>query len=235
MFRTFISTIRLGCSASPCKVFSVWALLFLSFIARSAAADTLQPVVQNALERALGVPGARIEGAVQEKASSQDAGCRFTEAEVPRTFDGSGRVAVRVAGQMPRGDRCEAWIWVRVRVVAPVAVTTRALRAGDPLADAVLFQDRELRAGHPPARIAAGAVAARVLAAGQVVEPAQVSAPTVRPGERLTVVVVSGALMVEQAGRSVPCARGRTCAVLPSGKHVEGDLVDGRLVVVQGP
>jgi len=45
------------------------------------------------------------------------------------------------------------------------------------------------------------------------------------------VVLVSGGLAVEQVGRAVPCARNHNCAVLPSGKHVDGALVEGRLMV----
>jgi hypothetical protein len=52
-----------------------------------------------------------------------------------------------------------------------------------------------------------------------------------RPGEIVKVMIVSGALVIEQAGRGVPCGRGRSCASLASGKQVEGDLVEGKLVV----
>jgi hypothetical protein len=41
----------------------------------------------------------------------------------------------------------------------------------------------------------------------------------------------AGALSVEQSGRAVPCPRGRACAVLPSGRRVEGRLEDGRILV----
>ena len=69
------------------------------------------------------------------------------------------------------------------------------------------------------------------MAAGQILDGAVVGEPTLRFGEVVKVVVVSGALMIEQTGRGAPCARGRSCAVLASGKQVEGELVDGRLVV----
>jgi hypothetical protein len=32
-------------------------------------------------------------------------------------------------------------------------------------------------------------------------------------------------------GRLVPCSRGVACAVVPTGKHVEGRLEDGTLIV----
>jgi hypothetical protein len=50
-------------------------------------------------------------------------------------------------------------------------------------------------------------------------------------GGAVRVVVRSGLVVLEQTGRFVPCGAGRACAVLPSGKHVEGRLEDGRVVV----
>ena len=51
------------------------------------------------------------------------------------------------------------------------------------------------------------------------------------PGALVAVRIRSGALTVEQSGRAVPCARGLACALLPSGRRVEGRLTDGRLLV----
>jgi hypothetical protein len=214
----------------------MWTAAFISSLLAAApaarpapAASPVAPVVQAALERALAVPEARVEDAVL--AAGGAGACQATEADVPRAIEGSGRVAVRVAGRGPRGGGCGAWLWVDLRVVAPVAVATRALRAGEPLAGATVTEQRELRAGHAPARLDDGLVAARAIAAGQVIEADAASVPTARPGDTVKVVVVAGALTVEQPGRAVPCARGRSCAVLRSGRHVEGDLIDGRLVV----
>jgi hypothetical protein len=67
--------------------------------------------------------------------------------------------------------------------------------------------------------------------AGQILDAGVVGEPTLRSGEMVKVMVVSGALVIEQTGRGAPCVRGRSCAVLASGKQVEGELVDGRLVV----
>jgi hypothetical protein len=202
------------------------------------AAEGLTPIVRGALERALALPGARIDGGAEERSSSspssssaRQAGCQVGDAEVLGSVEGSGRIAVKLIGQRPGGQPCEVWTWVRVRVMAPLPVSTRALRAGDPVAEAYVTEERELRAGHAPPRIGPQAVATRAIAAGQVLQSDQVGDPSVRLGQGLKVLVVSGALTIEQSGRSVPCARGRTCAVLASGARVEGELIDGRLVV----
>jgi flagella basal body P-ring formation protein FlgA len=193
-------------------------------------AEPLSPQVFTALEQALTFPGARIDAATEERPMGRS--CTPREITVPRPVDGSGRFAVKVSGTKAGGAACEVWTWVRVRVVADVAVTRRALRPGEAIADAVTTETRELRAGQVPARLIPGAVAARSLPAGQLVQADGVSVPTARPGEQVKVMVVAGALAVEQTARSIPCTRGRSCAVLPSGKQVEGDLIDGRLVVV---
>jgi len=49
--------------------------------------------------------------------------------------------------------------------------------------------------------------------------------------EAVKVLVRNGALAIETVGRLVACGAGRACAVLASGKHVEGQLADGRLIV----
>jgi hypothetical protein len=105
------------------------------------------------------------------------------------------------------------------------------LRSGDALEGAYTTEERELRPGHVPAVIGPASVVARAMAAGQILDAATVVEPTLRLGEMVKVVVVSGALMIEQTGRGAPCVRGRSCAVLSSGRQVEGELVDGRLVV----
>ena len=43
------------------------------------------------------------------------------------------------------------------------------------------------------------------------------------------VVLRSGALTVEQRGQSVACRHGHACALLPSGKRVEGVWHEGRI------
>ncbi|HVR61599.1 MAG TPA: SAF domain-containing protein [Polyangia bacterium] len=200
--------------------------------APATGAERVPAVVLTALERALSVPGARLDDAQAEGGPVRT--CPPREVEVPRAVDGSGRVAIKVIGTRAGGARCEAWSWVRVRVVADVAVTRRALRAGDALAGAVVTETRELVPGRPPADPATltGAVAAHALPAGAVVEADAATVATARPGEPVKVVLMTtNGLAIEQSGHAVPCVRGRSCAVLPSGKHVEGDLIDGRILV----
>src|SRR5581483_5221668 len=87
--------------------------------AASSPAEPVAPVVRVAIERALAVPGARLDEASAEALGGRASSCRAEEAEVPRPVDGSGRIAVKLAGRGARGERCEVWSWVRVRVVAP--------------------------------------------------------------------------------------------------------------------
>ena len=76
--------------------------------------------------------------------------CHVTEAEVARPVDGSGRVRGEARGRAARGGRCDGWTWVRVRVVAPVAVATRACARASRWTTPIATEERELRAGHTP-------------------------------------------------------------------------------------
>jgi hypothetical protein len=105
------------------------------------------------------------------------------------------------------------------------------VREGEALAGAVRVEERELRPGRAPQLEAEGLVAGRTIPGGTIVEAGHVRGPSARAGEAVKVVISVGALAVEQTGRSVPCGRGRACAVLPSGRHVEGTFADGRLHV----
>ena len=189
-----------------------------------------------ALSAAVPIPGARADIVALDRPASN---CLTTgpgaRIETSHPIDGSGRVAVKLTGSLPNGAACDVWAWARVKIFAKVQVTRRAVRAGEALAPVALTEEREIKAGHPPAIwetvVADGAVADRSLGAGQLIEADAIRAPGLRAGETVKVLIVSGALAIEQIGHAVPCARGRTCAVLPSGKHIEGTLVDGRLMV----
>ncbi len=54
---------------------------------------------------------------------------------------------------------------------------------------------------------------------------------TPAPGEAIAVLVQRGSVAVALEGHAVPCARGKACAQLPSGRRVEGRFVDHRLLV----
>jgi flagella basal body P-ring formation protein FlgA len=185
--------------------------------------------VLDGLSRAAAVPGARVE--VLEWQPSLPAACAVDRAAPSRPLAGSGRVAVRLSGSRPGGEPCEGWGWARVRLFAPALVSARAVQAGEPLAGSVATEEREVLAGRAPlAALPAGAAADRALRAGQTIEPRDLRTGP-RPGEAVSVVVRLGSLEVEQPGHAVPCTRGRACAVVPSGRRVEGTWRDGRLVV----
>ncbi|HEY0712801.1 MAG TPA: hypothetical protein VGF45_09025, partial [Polyangia bacterium] len=82
-----------------------------------------------------------------------------------------------------------------------------------------------------PAVVREGAKAARNINAGQMVEAAHIDDGRPGNGVAVKVAIRSGALQVTQFGRAVACGAGKTCAVLPSGKHVEGVMDNDTLVV----
>jgi hypothetical protein len=193
------------------------------------AAVSIPPPVQSALEAASSIPQARIE--VTSYAPQMPAGCHLAGAELGRTLAGSGRLAVKLVGNSKSGEACSGWAWVGVRMFARVLVAARPLREGDALEGATDLLEREIAAGRELLLSPSGATAARSLTRGAIIEAGFARAVGVRPGESIKVIVAAGALQVDQTGRSVGCGRGKACAVLPSGKHVEGVLVQGRLLV----
>jgi len=204
-------------------------------VVEAEAEGALVAAVDAALVAASTVPDARIEGLSVDRPHNACAVAVPERVEIPRPIDGSARVAVKLIGPA-RGAAppCETWGWARFRLLAPVPVAVRALRAGESLAGATRLDHREIKVGHPPANLAsleAGATADRALVPGQLVETDMVRAPGPRAGDPVKVVLVAGGLAIEQTGRAVPCARNHNCAVLPSGKHVDGAFVDGRLLV----
>jgi len=202
------------------------AALLFALLALPAAAPTsratLPSVVSEALDHALAVPGGRIV----PLGWSEARGCRVQGATVPRPITGSGRVAVKLAG-----TGCAGWGWVSLEVWATTAVTTRAVRSGERLGSALAFVEQQIRPGRAPFVPAEGAVATRVLPAGRMLDAGDVSDSSVVAGDSVKIVVISGAVAVETQGRRVTCGNGRACAVLASGKHVEGHMDDGHLVV----
>jgi len=192
-----------------------------------AAAPGLAPgPVEAALRRALAVPGARVVAESWRPALPE--GCALAEADAPRAISASGPVAVRLRGRA--GARsCEAWGWASVRVFGRAALAAHALRPGDPVE--AVAGEAELRAGHSPlAAVPEGAVAVRAIPAGAPVEEAMIRrGPS--PGAPVAVVLRSGLLAVETSGKALPCRGGRACALLPSGRRVEGRLEGGRILV----
>jgi hypothetical protein len=202
--------------------------LALAVAAPPSPAGVPSPVALG-LARAVRAPGARLE--VADYQASLPPGCAVARADPSSPVAASGRVALRLFGALPGGAPCDGWAWARVRLFAPALVTTRPVRAGEPLAEAVASGEREIVPGRAPlARLPAGAVAERPLASGLVVEERDLRTGP-RPGEPVAVVVRLGGLLVEQPGHAVACSRGRACALMPSGRRVEGTFEDGRIVV----
>jgi len=174
-------------------------------------------------------PGARVE--LVDLRPAAGPACAPDRARALAPVSASGRVALRLEGRDARGAPCEAWAWARVRVFARALVAARAVRAAEPLAGAVSESEVELAPGRAPVvALPEGAVAARALPAGAPLDPAAIQAGP-RPGEPVQVIARAGALEVAQPGRAVACARGRGCALLPSGRRVEGRLEHGRIVL----
>jgi hypothetical protein len=181
-----------------------------------------------ALLRALALPGARLE--VTGWSSALPPGCEPSEADVPRPVAASGRAPLRLRGAA-RGVPCEGWAWAQVRVFAPSLRAWRAIPEGEPVEPAAALAEQEVLPGRAPmGALPPGALAARAIAAGASIDPGAVRLGP-RPGEAVTVILRRGPLTVEQAGRALPCARGRACALLPSGRRVEGRPDAGRIAV----
>jgi hypothetical protein len=202
------------------------ALLVLTLAAAAPArADLALPApVQAALDGAVAIHGARIVPVSYTAANGR--ACDATSAAINRPVDGSGKFAVKLTGK-----GCSAWAWLKVDVWAQVPVTTRLVREGERLDDAVTFVDRQITSGRAPVTLSAESVASHPIARGQAVMPADVKRTSGNAGETVKVLVQSGSLAIETSGRLVNCGRDKTCAVLASGKHVEGRFQDGRLLV----
>jgi len=195
-----------------------------------AAGGVPPPAVQQALRRAA-PDGAEVQ--VAEYRESLPRGCLVQVAEIG-AVSRSSAVPLRLRGRDDQRRRpCSGWGMAQVTLIATVAVASRAIPEGHPLEGAVRLERRELRGSARPApELARGAMAARAIAAGQVIDEAAVAPAGVRrPGEAITVLVAQGPLRIERPGRLLPCGRGRGCALLPGGARVEGTLEGNRLLV----
>jgi hypothetical protein len=187
-----------------------------------------------AVDSAVAAAAQGVRAEVVDWRPTLSSGCAARRYEALRQVRASGDVPIRIGGTDARGAACEGWGWAKVRAFGPALVLARAVRAGEPLAPAVATAEAEVSPGKPVvAALPDGAVAARDLAAGVRLQPGAVrEGPP--PGSPVTVLVRSGAIRVARPGRAIPCPPGRACALLPSGRRVEGRLEDG-LVVVEAP
>jgi hypothetical protein len=204
--------------------FPLALLLATAAASHPTGAANLPSEVSEVLSRALAVPAARIVPLGWEP--HLPAGCVLRQSALSGAVTGSGRLPVKLYGQ-----GCMGWGWVRFEVWAPTAFTTRPVRAGERLEPALAVEDREIRSGHVGIVPPPGALAARDLPRGSVLQASDIAGATTAAGEAVKVIVMSGLLAIEVQGRAIACGIGRTCAVLPSGRHVEGHLQDGQLLV----
>jgi hypothetical protein len=200
----------------------------LALLAASGAVPTARDIlpgeVSESLARALVVPSGRIVP-LRWMAPAE---CRVSSADVARPIDGSGRFPVRVSG---RG--CKGWAWVELEVWAATSVTTRAVRAGEMLTSAVTVVEREIRPGRLPFIVPGGAIASHSLPVGRAIDASDVTRTNVGLGDPIKVVFVSGTVAIEAQARRTNCLRDRDCAVLRSGRHVEGHIDEGGRLIVE--
>ncbi|HTP30190.1 MAG TPA: hypothetical protein VMK12_31600 [Anaeromyxobacteraceae bacterium] len=203
--------------------------LFILVALAAPRLGAIAPPIQAAFSGAIALPGARAE--VIEVVGDLPARCVLTHAETPQPVAFSTRMPLHLFGSDPAGETCDAWAFARVRVKAPSLVTTRPVAEGAPLDGAVAPSEREVLPGRPLlAALPEGAVAARALATGTVLDDSHLRLGP-RPGDPVAVALRAGALLVEQQGQAVACRRGRACALLPSGRRVEGQWHDGRILL----
>lgn len=184
-------------------------------------------VVKDALTQSLGISGARLV----PLAFVNSKNCPIHHASVSQPILGSGRVPVRYSG-----PGCTGFAWADVQVWVDRAVTLRPIRRGQPLAGAIRHAEREVRRGQPIYIPSETAVASRDLPMGTVVTERDVAGGNGdSTGNSIKIVVKTGALAVTTQGRRISCGSGRLCAVLPSGKRVEGTLDEADQLIVELP
>ncbi|MDX2022245.1 MAG: hypothetical protein SF187_18560 [Deltaproteobacteria bacterium] len=206
------------------------AFLVVASAGVAVAGNPMQSLIEQGVQAAVTLPEAT--AAVQVSSVRLPSGCKVVQAHLDRAVTASGNITVKLRGERHGGQPCEGWARVDIKLTAPVMVTTRVVRGGEPLDSATRVEFREIGWGAQPATPAAGIVAARTLLGGQIVDVSSVRANRATAGQQVRVSVRLGSLQVEQIGRLVSCGAEQTCAVLPSGKRVEGQMEDDRLVVM---
>jgi flagella basal body P-ring formation protein FlgA len=204
---------------------AVWAP-----VAHAASDSYIEPMLEDAVQAAVTIDEARAR--VKVVSLRLPHGCKAEGAKIERPVSASGSLTVKLQGSTRHGELCEGWVRATVSLTAPVMVTTRVVRTGESLDSATTVQWQEIRAGAQPAAPMAGGIAARTMMSGQVVDASSVRSNKPSAGSQVRVSIRMGALSVEQIGRLVECGNTHFCAVLPSGKRVEGALEDDRLVVM---
>lgn len=193
-----------------------------------ANAEALPAEVARAIQSAAG-PGVRVEA--QDFRIPSDPGCRVKAAVLDHRLTRSELLAVRIKGTHADGEACEVTGWVRLRAYRAVLVTANKIEAGQPLAPSVHSEEREWKGGLPPVvQLPEGAVAARPLMAGTPLALSSIREAGPNNGATVRVLLRHGPIELEAEGRAVPCIKGHACALLASGRRVEGVWSDGRIV-----
>lgn len=183
-------------------------------------------VVHSALKQSFNLPGARFIPI--NFLNPKD--CEIQSALVTQPILGSGRVPVRYSGR-----HCTGLAWAEVKVWVDMAVTIRPVAKGQPLAGSIRRVEFEVRRGQLPFWPRDEAVASRPLLSGVRITERDVDGINRESGSHVKVVVTNGSLAVTTEGRRIACGHGRMCAVLPSGKRVEGSLDEADRLIVEMP
>jgi hypothetical protein len=201
-----------------------------AFGAAQGSAGVPAPVAR-ALAENLAVPGGRLEWGGYKGPLR----CEVERARSERPITGSGLVPLRVEGRTQDGGSCTGGAMVAVRVRAQVWVTARAIAAGEPVGPLAARQEREIRAGQTVlSELPEGATAARQLQAGTLLEPSLLADPGWTQGGPVRVVLRGRGITLVEQGRIAPCVAGRVCAVLRSGRKVEGRREGSELILEPG-
>jgi hypothetical protein len=205
------------------------AALILAVPFSALAAEAPAFVVETLRE---GVGRASARATIREYRPTLPAGCVADVAHQISAPDLSGRAMLKLGGTSASGGRCEGFATVRASLTASVLVATRAVAKDQPLEGAFTLSEKDVT-GHPEilSELPAGAVASQAVVPGVALTERMVRLPGPATGESVPVVVQSGPISITQDGRLAACGTGHTCATLPSGKRVEGRLVDGKLLV----
>jgi flagella basal body P-ring formation protein FlgA len=202
------------------------AIALVMLLAGAARADSLEDVVRARLEPAL--PAGLGIAKIQLRAADVDA--KRVVVETPRALH-AGRTSVRVvvAGRA-------AWAAVSIAPLVEVAVTRRAIAAGEMIAtNDVVVEQRALDGLAPAPVMLAGAVAAHAIEAGAVIGARDVTlAPPLARGTQVSIEIRRGAVRVHGTGVLETTARigDRASARLAATRTVvHGTLIDSTTLV----
>jgi hypothetical protein len=202
--------------------------MMMMLAAATIALTNIPAPVTEAVQKAAAVPGATVTLSAYRAAP---ASCVATEARVERPYFVSGEVMARFTGTDARGV-CNGAAMVHATVRAELWVAAKSARAGEPIE--AIRAEREVRT-EPLLELPQGARAAKAIAAGSIIDANTLQDAAGPSGSHIQIELRDGSLRIATAGRVTPCSRGKSCAVLESGKHVEGLVQDGVLVVEVAP